>query len=693
MSVIKPWVPVKAQKIDSGYAITVLNRRYTIDSRSPMFSSIESCGEELLASPIRIVAKNNGRDCIFDKALTYMMEGYTDDKCTVISTMQSEYAIVNVCHTIEFDGCADLSLTVMPTGRSVAACFGLEKFESEGFDLDTLYIEVPLNKKVFKYFSVYPRGNVISNGQEVIDETVPQDAVAFKGVGVIPKGGFYAPFKAQVYLNGDDKGLGFFFDSNKNFALSDDNRVFELVDNQSEYILRIRIFDRTPDFWLQKGTDNAHSRDLIPISFRFGMQATPVKAFEKKPFNEKNLHIDCFKKVPVNYEDFLSSPVVPGNEEIGFDRIKRLGVDTLYIHEKWNDIQNSPELTEETAQRLKYIVEECHKRDIKIVPYFGYEISTLSPIYNKCGEKYCIRPSGTKNGKGNYYWHWYRYPWQRDERACPNSDFLDYFASGLIELQKKYGFDGFYFDSITSPIECANTAHGCGWTDNNGVVHSTYQNFAIRELFKKLYSYASENNLIINLHTNGVYTLSCIGFCTSLWEGETLQSQFLSGNISRLPEGMMRAMFSGRDTGIPLYTLCYSREGVWEFENAASIALLFGSIPKPVDIGAPLEYMSRIWNIFDKFPLEKSDWIAYYMGQDTVVSDKDDLKVSIYRAQNKCLAICSSVTMDFCEDVHISSAKYKRITDAFSGDVLSENGECVLHFGGFDCKILVMEEC
>lgn len=691
MSVIKPWIPVEAQKNDTGYSITVLNRKYTIDDRSPMLSSIVSCGEELLASPVRIVARNKGQDCVFDKAHTYLMEGDTEDECTVVSSSQSECAVINVCHTVEFDGCDDITLTVMPTGRSVAACFGLEKFEKDGFDLDTLHIEVPLSKKVFKYFSVYPRGNVTYNAPEETDATVPQDASAFKGSGIIPKSGFYTSFKAQIYLNGDDKGLGFFFDSSENFALSDDNRVFELIDNGEEYLLRIRIFDRTPDFWLQKGTDNGHSRDLIPLSFRFGMQTTPVKTIEKRPFKERNLHIDCFKKVLADYEEFLSNPVVEGDSEIGFDRIKRLGVDTLYIHEKWNDIQNSPELTRETAQRLKYIVEECHKRDIKVVPYFGYEVSTLSPIYNKYGKKYCVRSSKTENGKGNYYWHWYRYPWQRDERACANSEFLDYFANGLIALQKKYGFDGFYFDSITSPKGCANMAHGCGWRDANGVVHSTYQSFAIRELFKRLYTHAAENDLIINLHTNGVYTLSCIGFCTSLWEGETLQSQFLGGKITRLPEGIMRAMFSGRDIGIPLYTLCYSREGVWEFENAASIALLFGSLPKPVDIGAPLEYMSKIWKIFDEFPLEVSDWIAYYMGQDTVVSDNDDVKVSIYRANDKCLAVCSSVTMEFDGDVHISSSAFMRVRDAFTGDVLSENGNCRLHFGGFDCKILTFE--
>lgn len=688
MSVLKPWTPVKTKKTENGYEISVLGRKYTLDGQSPMFSSVISDGEELLASPMRIVAKNNGVECVFGKVLTYSMNDADDESCTVISTFQSDNVVVNVSHTVEFDGFDDIALSVMPTGRSVAACFGLEKYDATSFDLDTLYLEVPLRKDVVKYYNIHPgHGVVYNNPDDFKYENVKSGN--FLGNGEIPTGGVHSSFATQIYLNGNDKGLGFSFGSNENFANTDEKNVVEVLDNKSEYLLRIHILDKAPDFWLDKGENNARSHDLIPIQYKFGMQVTPVKPFEKRLFKEKNLHIDCFKKIFVDYDEFLSNPVVDGDSEIGFDRIKRLGVDTLYIHEKWNDIQNSPEITFETSKRLKYIIDECHKRGIRVIPYFGYETSTLSPFYKKYGGKHCVRPEKI-TCKSNSYWQWYRYPYQRDEKACVGSaDYTEYFYNGLTRLQKEYGFDGFYFDGTVFPACCANISHGCGWTDKDGNVHATYNFSGARELIKKIYAYSVENNLSINIHTTGVYTLPCIGFCSSVWEGEMVQSAFLNGYVKHLPEGMMKAMFSGRDLGVPMYTLCYSKDDVWSFESAASIALLYGSLPKPVDIGKPLEYMSKIWKIMDEFPIEKSSWRPYYENADKISSNNENVKISYYETADKLLAFCTSVYSDFDENVEISS-DFSLISDAVTGENISANGKCRLHFKGFECKILVL---
>ena len=688
MNVLKPWIPVKAEKIENGYEISVLDRKYTLDGRSPMFSSIISKGEEMLASPIRFSATNKGKKIEFCQALTYIMNDSNDESCTVISTYQSDVAVINVSHTVEFDGCDDISLTIMPSGRPVGACFGLAAFDPASFDLDSLCMEVPIKKDAVKYFNVYPSGGVVFNNPDEKDNSVP-DTHSFSLNGVIPKSGIHAQFQSQIYLNSEDKGIGFFFDSFKKYHLAQTSRFFEVENNDNEILLRIRFFDRTPDYWLDKGPDNRQSRDLYPLQYRFGMQVTPVKQLEKRMFDEYNLHIDCFKKTPGDYDEYMSNPVVEGDSESGFDRIQRLGVKTLYLHEKWNDIQNCPNITSETAKRLRYIIDECHKRNIKVVPYFGYEISTLSPYFKREGDRDFVRDD-KKRTTANAKWHWYRYPYQRDVRACLNSEqFLEYFYNGLVELQKEFGFDGFYFDSISSVYQCANPAHGCGWMDDTGFVHYVYQNYAIRKFIKKMYAYASENDLIINLHTNGVYTLSCIGFCTSLWEGETIQAQFLNQTMNRIPEDIMRAMYAARDLGVPMYTLCYSKDGVWEYENGASVALLYGSVPKSNDIGKPLEYMSKLWRVLDDFPLEEAEWLPYYAGNDFVKSGNNDVKVSIYKAKNKILAFCTSISTGFDAEVEIS-CDYRNITDAFTGDMLSDNGKCKLHFGAFECKILII---
>ena len=153
----------------------------------------------------------------------------------------------------------------------------------------------------------------------------------------------------------------------------------------------------------------------------------------------------------------------------------------------------------------------------------------------------------------------------------------------------------------------------------------------------------------------------------------------------------MRAMFSARDLGVPMYTLCYSREGVWEYQSGVAIALLYGSIPKPVDIAGPLEYTSKLWKIFDEFPLEKAQWLSYYGGNDIVLSDNDEVKVSIYKAEGRILAICCSMNIEFAGEVTISSS-YRHIKDALTGSMLSDGGKCSLSFKGIECKILDITE-
>ena len=223
---------------------------------------------------------------------------------------------------------------------------------------------------IIKYFNVC--SDPIYNNPEEADEfnKMPE----FSRSGIIPEGGIHTSFSPQIYLNGFDKGLGFFFITNEYFENEKDDRVFEVINNGDEWLLRIRFLDKTPYCWLEKGTNNKMSRNMLPITYHFGMNVTPVKTMEKRPYSEKNFHIDCFTKIPreMNYDEFFSKTVVDWDGEIGFDRIKRLGVDTLYLHEKWNDIQNFFELTKETGDRLRYIIDECHKRGIKVIPYFGY---------------------------------------------------------------------------------------------------------------------------------------------------------------------------------------------------------------------------------------------------------------------------------------------------------------------------------
>ena len=676
MPVLKPWTPVKAEKTAEGYSLGVWNRTYTLDKRSLFFSSVVSGGKELLLRPITLKIENKGVETVFCPAEHFLLAGGDDESRTVVSAAESSTVVVNVQTETSFDGVNDITFSIMPRGKSVAQVFfGLEN--EEKFCPTSAALEIALRKENIAYYHTYPQGI------DPVDPSDPTIPSAMGAAGFIPKGGFTSQFKEQIYLGGEEVGLGLFFSTDEVFSLKDPKKAFTVEEKEDCYLLKINIFDEIPPEWRDRGENEEHAVDMLPLTLRFGLQTTPIRPFPENPYEEKNLHIDCYKKVLNNYEDFLSNPVVEGDEEIGFDRIERLGVKTLYIHEKWNDLQNSPILTEATEARLKYIIKECHARGIRVIPYFGYELSTLSPLFEKYGDEFL------RGVDKPYIGHWYRYPYQRDLPTCFGGKWADFFVEGLIALQKKYGFDGFYFDSMMNPFPCYNEKHGCGYY-KDGKHYPTYSVWQVRDVLKRIYSYTSTHGLTVNIHACGSYNLAAMQFADSIWDGEVQQSSFLKGLVTEIPDGLYRAQFRGRETGLPVMALCYSNPPVWTFESAAAIALLYGAMPKPVDIGEPLELMSKIWKIVDDFPIGEAEWKPYYLDSPVRSSEKH-VKVSAYQTKDRVLAFCTSDRGDFEGESELIS-EYPLIRDAFTGEILSENGRYTLKIKGFQCRIFTLEK-
>ena len=66
--------------------------------------------------------------------------------------------------------------------------------------------------------------------------------------------------------------------------------------------------------------------------------------------------------------------------------------------------------------------------------------------------------------------------------TCPNSMFSAYLARGIGRLIDEYGIEGVYFDNC-GPQMCQNTAHGCGYVDENGTLQPTLPILGFRKLF------------------------------------------------------------------------------------------------------------------------------------------------------------------------------------------------------------------
>lgn len=674
------WSPVTSERTGDEILTKVLGRSFVAGKRS-FIERLTSLGEDILASPVRLVGVENGKELVTDDFRPFVCETDEDGKKSrVLSSAQSSLFIVNTSITTEFDGFMDVRMSIMPRGRSVKQCFGLEPISDDPKALEKLCIEFPIRKEVAKFYHFYPDSPFTLDGVRIGDDGTGKGNSVDQGGSIT--GHLELPFKEQVYIANDRIGVGVFFESDRYFELENADKCIEIFEEADSVVLRYHLLDREPQGWLEKG--DAGGMDLYPITFGFGIEATPTRPYPSDPYREHAVHIDCYKKIPEDYEEYLFKKY---GDEIMIDRLARLGINTLYLHEKWNDIQNSTILTSKTEDRLRLIVSEAHKRGIKVIPYFGYEISTLSPYFAELGEETMYRQS-----EKNYAWSWYRQPPQRALGVCYASRYSEIFANGIEKLMDRFGFDGIYLDTLTRPKGCANEKHGCGYRTPDGALHVTYPVIATRNLMKRLYEIVDSRGGRINVHSCGSFNIPALTFAHSAWEGETLQTRLMLGEVENIPNGHMRGVFTGRTIGLPVHMLCYQNENIWTFENAFSQALIYGILPKSCDAEEPLELMGKVWRITDSFGFDDAEWLPYYSESCPFVSSRDNIKVSCYRRRSdadgaEMLVFCANErrTTEKGVKIELDGAEYE-IVDSLgcSADEISSHS---FDFDGMTYKI------
>ena len=613
MKIPSPFIPLRVSAEGLTHTVDVIGRSYTFGADG-MISSINSQGKELLASPMRLVLEEDGVSAQFcddysENESESFIQSRSDESAVICGCKQSQRFIIDFCTTVNFDGSCDIDLKLMPRGLTVAQALGVEGFEPLKFKLGKLWLEIPLKNELCDLYHMFPSGDKYCYDGSVIKSS------STAGSGKIPKSGFHIPFKPILWLGNESLGLGWFAENDRGWQNEEGNRAIEILKTENETVLRIHLLDSHPTNWTSEYTKGF--MHYQPIDFHFGFQATPVKPYPKNPYIHNALHLDCGIKIKGNYRDFL-------DKENRFDRLKEKGVTTLILHEKWNKSQNWFELSEFTEAQVKHIADECNKRGIKVYTYFGYEISTMSPMWSQLSDKVV-----NKNAEGKFGGGWWRVPFQRALSVCYNNEYADYFIDGIARIMDNCNIDGVYLDSTANPRFCCSMEHGCGWRDANGSIHGSYPINSIRALFRKLHDTVKSRGGHINVHFYGVVNFTVLPYIDQVWCGETLQSELMQGKTECLDLDFFRTEYIGRNMGVPTEFLAYERRPLWKFEDALSCAVLHGILPRPNDIEYPLELMSRVWEIFDGFPIANSKWMPYW--ENNAKSSDDRVKVSYYR--------------------------------------------------------------
>ena len=306
------------------------------------------------------------------------------------------------------------------------------------------------------------------------------------------------------------------------------------------------------------------------------------------------------------------------------DRLAELGVRTICFHEHWTDIQDCATTTH--GAELRKLVAACHAKGIKLLLYFGYQMSNLAPEWDPYSDECLVYPRS-----GGYH----RQPEQTAYIVCYDSPWQDYPVDGIAKLIDEYDIDGVYLDGTEYPWACANELHGCGYVRPDGSLAPTYPIFAYRDILRRIYTVVKTRKPDgeVNVHNSTCMVMPSLGWATSSWDGE----QF--GGIDAgpfalevLPLDAFRCEFMGRQWGVPAEMLCYNRP--YTYHQAMALTLLHDVLVRG-NLGGSLELESKLWHAMDDFGRDQAKFIPYYEAAGRFRTNADTVKVSAYSRGDK----------------------------------------------------------
>ncbi|UCH34745.1 MAG: hypothetical protein JSV65_19885 [Armatimonadota bacterium] len=309
----------------------------------------------------------------------------------------------------------------------------------------------------------------------------------------------------------------------------------------------------------------------------------------------------------------------PGRELTYLDRLAELGVRTIVFHEHWTDIQDYPATTH--GEALHRLVKACHERGIRLLLYFGYEMSNIAPEYPYYSDECLVYPRA-----GGYT----RQPEQTACIVCYGSHWQDFLVSGIARIMDEYGIDGVYLDGTANPFDCANLHHGCGYRGPDGSPRKTYRIFDVRRTMKRIYNVVKGRRPdgLVNVHQSTCMTIPTLAFATSYWDGE--QFGAIESGIEvfdLLPLDAFRAEFMGHQWGVPAEFLCYNRP--YTYPQAMAFTLLHDVLVRG-SLGGSLEMESALWREMEDFGRRDAEWLPYWSNQDVARVQPATCKASIY---------------------------------------------------------------
>ncbi len=279
--VLPGWDPIKVE----GSTLGLTLRKITFGGDG-LPQAIVARDENILAAPIRIVAKANGAAIDLKPAAAIKVESAKDDAVVTTGSSAGEGLSAATKITTEFDGMMKVETTL-----------------TAGAELDSLTIEVPLNARNASILS-YWTGHPNFRWSKFYGLTPTKEGVVFTSVkpGVPTNPGLAGSFIPYLFLADDHRGMAWFAENDKGWTKSKDHSAVEVVRDGNTVTLKLNIITEKTKF------DG-------PRTIVFGLQPVPVKA---TPKNARSwslemgfAYVDSFSKQELKGESLNSFSIYP----------------------------------------------------------------------------------------------------------------------------------------------------------------------------------------------------------------------------------------------------------------------------------------------------------------------------------------------------------------------------------------------
>jgi len=434
-----PWTPVEAERKSDGVEVRVWGRGYFF-SPSAFLQRVETQGKNILASPVTLKARVDGRAVAWNKG-RITLKGTSRTAASLDQAVESDAATLRVNTRIEYDGYMIFDCVVR-SRRTVS--------------LDGLTLEIPLKTRYAK----------LCYGDRVLPKNrkIPM-AAWYRGM---VKGDLAFRFSGNIWLGDEERGLVWQAESDEDWHYADEQKAIEILPRGDTTTFKAHLVD-VP-------TKLAAGESL---RYKFVLQATPIKPLLRDPWDLRVARQEPWGRA-FNLPDRRTNgvPTLQYLKSAGF----------RHIFYRVADIWPYPiPVHKPFARALHRLIDETHASGLKLYPYLIHErFPVMAPEFDLNGLRMAKRPT-----------RWYvqggpprrNHPrpgplvieYGSNSQAClfmcaKSKALQDMYIHSLARRLDEYGDDGVYLDGTTAIVPCENELHGCGYRDGNGKIRPNEAN-------------------------------------------------------------------------------------------------------------------------------------------------------------------------------------------------------------------------